>query len=167
MVEFRPLNLDVDRDFLLDMFIVRAFESASDQDRRLGLNHYRQRWLDSPEAMAVSESVEGSLEDKRTIAEVVVVDGTDAGFIWVTFASEPSGVSFAELRIVAFRLSFQRHGLGRVSVHHVETEAALHGAEFIRSTGSAATEGIRRFHTSLGFAPMQTIYEKRLRKPEN
>jgi GNAT superfamily N-acetyltransferase len=162
MVEFRPLSLDDDRDFMLDMFIMRAFEAASEPERRAGLNQFRPAWLASPEATVAVSSVETSLKDTRTIAEIVVVNGTDAGFLWLTFASEPSGVCFAELRLVAFRLSFQRQGLGRVSIHHLEEQAALRGAESIRSIGSASTEGIRRFHASLGFHPVQTVFEKRL-----
>ena len=165
MVEFRPVCLEDERDFVLSMFVVRAFEAASEVQKRPGFAHYQQRWLASAEAGEAYRSIEASLSDPRTIAEIVVVDGVAAGFVWVTFEGAPYEPCHAELQLVAFRLNFQRRGLGRVSLHHVEELAVSRGAETIRSTGSAATEGIRRFHASLGFEPIQTVYEKRLKHP--
>ncbi len=162
MIEFRSLCLEDDRVFVLEMFLGRAFESAPDPKRRAGLNQYRREWLEAPATAALMQSLEASLQDARTIAEVVVVDGTEAGFVWATFAADPGEPVHAQLRLVAFRLDYQRRGLGRLSVQHVEELVARSGVETLRSTGSAPSDGVRRFHESLGFEPVQTVFEKRL-----
>jgi len=162
VVEFRPVSLDQDRPFILDMFVMREYESASDADRRPGLNKYREDWLSSPKAEAYLAAVEASLDEPSTIAEIVAVNGTPAGFVWATMEGLPYEERYFELRLVALKLNFQRQGIGRVSTHHLEELAAERGAASIHSTGNAASEGIRRFHASVGFQPIQTVYEKKL-----
>ena len=162
MVEFRPVCLDDDVPFVLEMFVIRAFESATEADGRVGLKRYHESWLESHRAKMERKALEESLKDPRTIAEVVVVDGVDAGFLWCTFVDEPGHPTYVDLLLVAFKLNYQRRGLGRLAVQRVEQLAAERGADSIRSTGSAPTESVRRFHDSLGFVPIQTVYEKRL-----
>jgi GNAT superfamily N-acetyltransferase len=144
------------------MFIVRAFEGATEATRRPGLNQFKEHWLASPEREAALAGMEASLADPRTIAELILVDRNLAGFLWATFEGEPYVPVFAELRLVAFKVNFQRQGLGRVSMYHLEELAAERGASSVHSTGSAVSEGIRRFHVSLGFQAIQTIYEKKI-----
>ena len=165
MVEFRPICLDDDRDFVLHLFMLRAFESASEDDRRRGLNEFRVQWLGSSQAAAWLKSLKASLNDKRTIADVVLVDGAEAGIVWATYEGPPYEKPFMELRMVALKLNFQRQGLGRFSVHHVEQRAAERGALSIRSTGTMASRGVVSFHDAVGFEPIQTIFEKRLPQP--
>ena len=162
MVEFKPVSLADSRDFVLEMFLLRAWESLSDSERRSGLNRFKEAWLASPEADSWLTAVEASLTHEDTIADVVSVNGTSAGFVWATAERLPSGTSYFELRLVAFKLNFQRQGLGRLAAHHVAEMAAEHGATAVRSTGSATRESIRRYHASLGFEPVQTVFEKEL-----
>jgi GNAT superfamily N-acetyltransferase len=162
VVEFRPVCLEDERDFLLEMFVILAYESAPDTARRPGLNRFREQWQASDEAQSILKAVESSLADPKTVADVVIVDGVPAGFVWATFEGRPFEEKYYELRYVAFKLNFQRQGLGGLAVHHVEERAVEHGATAIRATGSADRESIRRFHASLGFKPIQTIYEKQL-----
>lgn len=162
MVEFRPVCLDDDRDLVLDMLVIRAFEAAPEADRRRGLNEFRKQWLASPQADAWLNALQASMEDRRTVAEVILVNAVPAGVMWATFEGPPYEAVFAELRLIAFRLNFQRQGLGRLSVHRLEELATERGAVSLRSTGSAPSEGIRRFHASVGFEPVQTVFERKL-----
>ena len=162
MIEFRPARLQDDRDFILDMFLTRSWESASDIERRPGLNKYGALWLASPEAESALRSVETSLGEAKTIADIVLVNRVPAGFVWATLEGEHYEEKYFRLRLVAFKLNFQRQGLGRVSIHHLEELACERGAVAIRSTGSARSDGIRRFHDSVGFVSIETVYEKRL-----
>ncbi len=163
MLEFRPVCMDDDRSFVLEMHLVRAFEGEPEAERRLGFTAFAAREDQARIAELEIKAIEASLEDPRTVAEVIVVDGVDAGFVWVTFGQVPGRYTdYAELRALAFRLKYQRHGLGRVTMQHVEEVAAARGAESIRSTGSAPSEAVRRFHASAGFEAVQTVFEKRL-----
>jgi GNAT superfamily N-acetyltransferase len=166
MVEFRPVCLDEDRDFIHEMYLVRKFEGEPEAERRRGFAAFGAR-EDQTSLFALEfNAIEASLQDSRTIADVIVVDGVNAGFVWVTFGKIPGRYTdFAELNSLALRLRYQRQGLGRVTMAHVEKLAAERGAESVRSTGSAPSEAVRRFHAAAGFEPIQTVFEKRLTRP--
>lgn len=148
----------------MEMFLGRAFDSSPEAVKRGGMNRFRDAWVTSPAALSLMETAETSLQDPTTILEVLVLNGVPAGVLWATFEADPGEALHAELRLVAFKLSFQRQGLGRICVQRVEELGAQLGAESIRSSGSAPSEGVRRFHESLGFSPIVTVYAKPIAK---
>lgn len=162
MIEFREVNLEDDLEFVQDMFVGRAFENARAEARRAGLSLFKEQWLESPQGRALIEAFESSLGQVGTLARVVYTHGSRAGLVWVTRGTEPGQPPYAELRLLAFYLHFQRQGLGRRTLFFVEDMLREQGIEVLRSTGASPSEAVRRFHEATGFEAVQTVFEKQL-----
>jgi GNAT superfamily N-acetyltransferase len=164
MVEFRPINNVKDREFILEARILARFENDTPWARSPGLPSYRRWWLSTRQSDRFMRLLARSLRDKRTIAEIINVDGVDTGFVWATFVDVPeSAFTYVELNELAFRPEWQRHGLGRLTIAHVEEVALERGADAIRSFSGVESLASNKLHISTGFVPIETRYEKLLK----
>jgi GNAT superfamily N-acetyltransferase len=165
MVTFRPIDLEADREFILEVRVQTLFQDETPWARSPGLPSYRRWYLTSRHPDQFFKLLARSLRDPRTIADVVEVDGTAAGFVWATFVDVPeSDFTYLELRAMGLRPEFQRQGLGRVTAAHVDEVAIERGADAARSFAGIENEASIAFHRSLGFEPIEIRYEK-LYKP--
>jgi GNAT superfamily N-acetyltransferase len=165
MVTFRPIDLENDREFILEVRVQTLFQDETPWARSPGLPSYRHWYLSSRHPDQFFKLLARSLRDPRTIADVVEVDGTAAGFVWATFVDVPeSDFTYLELRAMGLRPEFQRQGLGRVTAAHVDEVAIERGADAARSFAGSQNEASIAFHRSLGFEPIEIRYEK-LYKP--
>ena len=163
MIEFRPIDPARDRELVLDIHCRTLFDSAPPEERTPGYLKYREAWLETAQPAMHLAAIAQSLEDSRTIAEVVQLSGAEAGISWVTFHDVGGyGFTYAELQEIGFKPEFQRQGLGRMTLLRIEELAAARGASSLRSTGVARRESVQGFHQSGGFEPYMTIFETRL-----
>jgi GNAT superfamily N-acetyltransferase len=164
MVTFRPIDKVKDREFILDVRMLARFENDTQWARSPGLPGYRRAWLSTRQSDRFMRLLDRSLRDKRTVAEIVNVDGVDAGFVWANFVDVPeSDFTYIELNEPGFRPEWQRHGLGRLTIAHLEEIALERGADAIRSFSGVDSVSANRLHTSAGFVPIEIRYEKLLK----
>ena len=164
MVTFRPYDATRDRDFVLAVHVQAMFEADSASERPRTYPQYRDAWLASSWPAAYLGAIRDALSDPQAIAEIIELDGTPAGFVWASPGEAVEGGQpvYFRIREIGLKTEFQRQGLGRLSMQHLESVARERGASTLRSVGSVRTEGATNFHRSLGFEPYQTIWEKRL-----
>jgi ribosomal protein S18 acetylase RimI-like enzyme len=161
LIEYLPVDLKRDRDLVLDIHCRVLFDSSPPDERAAGYLKYREMWLATPQPSMHLEAMTQSLEDPRTIADVVQLNGASAGLCWVTFHDVGGyGFTYAELVEIGFKPEFQRQGLGRMALARIEELVAERGAISLRSTGVARSESVRGFHEASGFLPYQTVFEK-------
>ena len=109
MVTFRPIDLETDREFILEVRVQTLFQDETPWARSPGLPSYRHWYLSSRHPDQFFKLLARSLRDPRTIADVVEVEGTAAGFVWATFVDVPeSDFTYLELRAMGLRPEFQR-----------------------------------------------------------
>jgi GNAT superfamily N-acetyltransferase len=165
MVTFRPIDLETDRELILEVRVQTLFQDETPWARSSGMPSYRRWYLSSRHPDQFFKLLTRSLRDRRTIADVVEVDGTPAGFVWATFVDVPeSKFTYVELRAMGLRTEFQRQGLGRLTAAHIDEWAIERGADAARSFAGTQNEASIAFHRSLGFEPIEIRYEK-LYKP--
>jgi GNAT superfamily N-acetyltransferase len=164
MVIFRRIDPDADRDFLIDLRVITLFQNETHWARSPGLPSYRRWYLRSRNPDQFFKLLTRSLRDPRTIADIIEVDGTPAGFVWATFVDMPqANFLYLELREFGLRPEFQRQGLGRLTQAHVEEVAIEHGADAVRSFTGTLNEASIAFHESQGYEAIEIRFEKLLK----
>ena len=164
MINFRRIDPEADRAFLLDLRVLTLFQNETPWARSPGLPSYRRWYLSSSQPERFIKLIARSLREPRTIADIIEVDGTPAGFIWATFVHvREADFRYMELVAMGLRPEFQRQGLGRFTHAHVEAVALELGADAIRSFAGAQNEAAIAFHRSQGFRPIEIRYEKLLK----
>lgn len=161
MLAQRPLDLERDRGFVLDLYCLRDWEDLPSWARNPSYHQYRTGWLQTSQASLFLSDLQESLEDKRTVAEVWVEGETPVGFLWIVFSDlENSHVTFAEIRALVVAIAHQRRGIGGLMLRHAESEAARLGASSIRSEMATENEAARAMHGKQGFTVATYQYEK-------
>jgi ribosomal protein S18 acetylase RimI-like enzyme len=161
MINFRRIDPEKDRDFLLDVRVQTLFQDETPWARSPGLPSYRRWYLSTRQPEQFIKLLIRSLRDPRTIADIVEVDGTPAGFVWATFVDvKESNFTYVEINSMGLRPEFQRQGIGRVTAAHVDEIAIAQGADAARSFAGMLNEASQAFHESLGFKPIEIRYEK-------
>lgn len=169
MLSQRPINLERDRDFVLDLYCLRDWEGLPSWARNHSYRSFRDGWLKTSQPKAFLDSLERSLKDSRTIAEVWLEGDTPVGFLWIVFTDvEEIQSTFAEVRALVVALAHQRRGIGGLMLQHAETEAARRGARSLRSEIATENEAARAMHGKQGYTIATYQYEKLLpvKEPE-
>ena len=161
MLTQRPINLERDRDFVLDLYCLRDWEDLPSWARNPSYRQYRDGWLVTSQPKLFLNDLEESLADERTVAEVWVEGETPVGFLWIVFSDlENSRLSFAEIRALVVAIAHQRRGIGGLMLQHAEAEALRLGAVSIRSEMATENEAARAMHGKQGFTVATYQYEK-------
>ena len=161
MINFRRIDPETDREFILDVRVQTLFQDETPWARSPGLPSYRRWYLSTRHPDQFIKLLTRSLRDQRTIADIIEVDGTPAGFVWATFVDvKESGFTYVEINSMGLRPEFQRQGIGRVTAAHVDEVAIANGADGARSFAGIQNDASQAFHLSLGFKPIEIRYEK-------
>ena len=161
MLTQRTINLERDRDFVLDLYCLRDWEDLPSWARNPSYRQYREGWQKTSQPTLFLSDLEESLADDRTVAEVWLEGETPVGFLWIVFSDlENSKVTFAEIRALVVPISHQRRGIGGLMLQHAEAEAARLGASSIRSEMTTENEAARAMHGKQGFTVVTYQYEK-------
>jgi GNAT superfamily N-acetyltransferase len=164
----RPIELERDRDFVLDLYCLRDWEGLPSWARTTSYLDFRQGWLQTSRPEVLSE-LEASLDDPQTVAEIWLEGETPVGLLWMVFSDMRGGrATVAEIRALVVALTHQRRGIGGLMLQHAEAEAARRGARSIRSEIATENEAARAMHGKQGFTVATYQYEKLLplKEPE-
>ena len=158
----RRVNVDQDRELLLEFHCIANYESETPWARKAPYACYRAKWFGTPQTSVFLSALKKSMEDQRTIAEIwETEDGTVAAYAWVTFTEiEGYGTVLAEVRDVAVKAEFRRQGIGTGIFRHIESLARKHGAVVLRSEVGIENAVSQGLHKKYGFAPHRVGYEK-------
>lgn len=167
MLNQRPVNLTLDRDFVLEQHCLRGWEDIPAWARNPSYHQHRQAWMQTSQPSLFLEDLEESLEDERTAGEIWEEDGRPVGFLWLVFHDmEGTDLTFAEVRSLVVSTAHQRRGIGGMMLRHAEQEAARRGATSLRCAMALDNEAARAMHEKQGFAVATYQYEKKLHNLE-
>lgn len=167
MISPRKIDINTDRDTLLEFHCRLNYESASPLARAEPYDQYREKWLNtSPSHPDIFlKDLAESMSDKRTIAEIWEDDHIVVGYLWVKFSDLRWGednITIAEVYDLAVTADHQRRGIGRKLLAHAEQLAHDRGAHIFRSGTGIENTASQKLHMSLGFKTYYVQYEKLL-----
>ncbi len=159
----RRVDIQADQELVLEFHCLGNYESDVPWFRRAGWDGYRKEWLATPQPGEFLASLEDSLADSRTVAEIWEANGESIGFLWVTF-SEVTGydISLAEIRDLEVSPTHQRRGIGRLMLKSAERVARAAGATALRSETGIPNDASQALHAKGGFETYRVLYEKML-----
>lgn len=167
MLSPRRLDINIDRDTLLELHCRINYESASPLARAESFDQYREKWLNtSPSQPEVFlRDLAKSMADERTIAEIWEDNGIVVGYLWVKFSDLRWGddnLTIAEIYDIAVTDDYQRCGIGRKLLAHAEKLAIDRGADILRSGTGIENTASQKLHKSSAFKSYYIQYEKLL-----
>ena len=161
MLEFRKVDVETDRELLLELHCEANYESETPWARVASYTEYREKWLSTGQPESYLKHLSESSEDGRTIAEFALANGEVAGYIWVTFMDvEDYDITIAEVNDIAVTQFYRRKGVGSQMLVYIEKLARERGARLLRSETGIENIASDRLHTKLGFKPYRIEYEK-------
>ena len=163
MLTRRAVDLDGDRNALLELHCAANYESETSWARAAPYEAYREAWLASGQPETYLESLARSLYDPRTIAEMWEADGEAVGYVWATLHDvEGYGLTFAEIDDIGLFPNHRRRGVGLAMLRRVEALAKERGASWLRSETGVENTASRALHAKHGFRQYHIGYEKLL-----
>ena len=163
MLTHRTVDVDRDKDVLLELHCEANYATETPWARAMDYLTYRAKWLASGQSKSYLTGIARSLKDVRTIMEIWQDDGVDVGYIWVTFHDvEGYGLSFAEVDDISVLPEHQRRGVGNAMLDRVESLAAERGASWIRAETGIEVAASQGLHAKRGFYQFRVGYEKLL-----
>lgn len=85
MLTIRDVDVQSDRETLLEFHCTANYESESPWARSGPYDQYRAEWLSTPQPESFLSSLAGSMSDERTIAEIWQDAGRPVAYLWVRF----------------------------------------------------------------------------------
>lgn len=162
MLTQRPVDLQLDRDFLLDLGCMASYESLPAWYRLHSYRAYRDTWFESSLPKLFLKSLSTSISEPRTVAELWLEDEQKAGFLWLAFSDSPHNRVVATLHDLAVTPGHQRRGIGTMMLQAVEAMARERGAGILRVETSIENESTQSMYQKAGFTVARLLYEKEL-----
>lgn len=163
MSRFRTVDLNKDKDVLLEFHCRIDYESETPYARTVPYAEYRKKWLSTSQPLSFLSELAQTMKDQRTIAEILEDNDQAVGYVWVTFMDIPDyAITIAEIMDIAVAPAQQHRGLGTMMMQHIEKQARRHEATLLRSDTGIDNVASQRLHESVGFKPYRIHYEKRL-----
>jgi GNAT superfamily N-acetyltransferase len=158
---FRRINIDEDRDFLLEYHCRINFEGETPYMRKLPYEEYREKWLRTSQPESFLADLAKTMKERRTIAEILEDEDVKTGYLWVTFTDiQDYGITIAGIMDIAVIPDYRRRGVGTMMLQHVEELAKERGATLLRSDTGIENVPSQKFHESFGFKQYRIHYEK-------
>ena len=164
MLSQRALDLDSDREFLLELGCMASYESIPAWYRTGSYRAYREKWYKSALPKLFLGDLAASLREERTTAEVWLEDNQRAGFLWMTYGDSPHGLIVATLHNLIVEPSHQRRGIGKMMLHAAAGYAREHKAGILRVETSVENSASQAIYAREGFTVARLMYEKILDK---
>jgi GNAT superfamily N-acetyltransferase len=164
MLPNRVIQVEQDRETLLEFHCRINYESETPYARRIPYETYRRKWLSTSQPESYLAHLAETMEDGRTLAEIWEEDGTIIGYLWVIFHDVPDyDITIAEVMDLAVAPAHQRQGLGVRMLQHAEDVARKQGAALLRSDTGSDNVASQRLHETMEYRPYRICYEKILR----
>ena len=162
----RKIDIDADRDMLLELHCRINYESDNPWAKAIAFDKYREKWLSTSQPKVFLKELSESMADERTIAEIWEDGRAIIGYLWVTFSEIGDyGITIAEVKDIIVTADYRRHGIGRKMLAHAEQLARDKGADIFRSETGIDNTASQKLHTSSGFETYRIQYEKLLADP--
>lgn len=161
MFQYRRINVNKDRDRLLEFHCRINYESETPYARKVPYEQYRQKWFSTTQPETYLSDLSKSMKNKRTIAEILEDNDTPTGYLWVTFADiQGYDMTIAEIMDIIVAPEHQRRGIGLSMLTHIEKIARERGATFLRSDTGIENVASQELHEKFGFRIKRIEYEK-------
>lgn len=165
MLRYRRIDINKDRDVLLEFHCRVNYESETSYARSMSYEKYQKKWLSTSQPEEYLSHLAETMEDDRTIAEIWEDDGAVVGYLWATFVDvQGYDVTIAEVMDIAVAPDYQRRGIGTRMLRHVEEiareMARERGAILLRSDTGIENTASQKLHERFGFKPYRIHYEK-------
>lgn len=161
MLEFRRIDVKKDRETLLELHCRINYESETPIMRSIPYEDYREKWLSTSQPKSFLSELEKTMNEDRTIGEILEDNSSLAGYLWVTFADiKDYNITIAQIMDIAVSPFFQRQGIGTIILKHIQKLSREHGATLIRSDTGIENTASQKLHEGFGFKPYRISYEK-------
>lgn len=160
MLSQRPVDLEKDREFILDLGCMGSYESLPAWYRTGSYRSYRDLWYNSTLPDLLINDLTTSLQEGRTIAEVWEEEGQPAGFLWVSFSDSPHRRVVATVHDLIVAPGHQRRGIGRMMLQSVTSRARERKAGLLRVETSVENPASQAIYAREGFTVARLLYEK-------
>lgn len=165
MLSQRPLNLETDEQFILDLGCMGSYESLPNWYRTRSYRAYRDMWFNSTLPKLFLDELSASLNEERTVADIWLEDDQRAGFLWMTFGDSPHGLVIAILHDLVVEPGHQRRGIGKMMLQSATELARERNAGILRVETSVENPASQAIYNREGFTVARLLYEKLLDKP--
>ncbi len=166
MLSQRPVDLETDREFILDLGCMGSYESLPAWYRNQSYRAYRDMWFNSTLPKLFLGDLAASLREQRTVADVWLEDNQRAGFLWMTFGDSPHGLVIATLHDLVVEAGHQRRGIGKMMLQAATSRAKEDNAGILRVETSVENPASQAIYQSEGFTVARLLYEKVLDGPK-
>jgi ribosomal protein S18 acetylase RimI-like enzyme len=161
----RPVDLETDQEFILDLGCMGSYESLPGWYRTRSYREYRDMWFNSTLPKLFLGDLAASLLEERTVADVWLEDEQRAGFLWMTFGDSPHGLVIATLHDLVVQPGHQRRGIGKMMLQSANALALERNAGILRVETSVENPASQAIYQREGFTVARLLYEKVLGKP--
>jgi len=163
MISSRRIDIDTDRDKLLESHCTINYASESPWVRKVPYDEYLKKWLSTSQSEFFFKDLAESMADERTISELWEDSGTVVGYLWVIFIDLVGfNLTVAEIKDIAVIEDYRRRGIARQMLEYAENKAIERGADIFRSEAGLENLASQQLHSGFGFKPYRLLYEKLL-----
>lgn len=160
-MKYRAIHVERDRDLLLEFHCRINYESETPHARKASCEQCREKWLSTSQPESYLQHLIKTMNDKRTLAEILEDNGKTVGYLWVAFTDiEGYDTTIAEVMDCAVAPGYQRQGIGTRIMTHIERMAKKKGASLLRSDTGIENKASQKLHEKAGFKPHRICYEK-------
>lgn len=161
MLQFRQVNINTDRNVLLEFHCRINYESETPYMRKMPYEKYLEKWLATSQPKSYLSDLAKTMKDKRTIAEILEDESIVVGYLWVRFEDiHDYDITIAGIMDIAVAPDYRRQGIGTIMLRRVEKLAKERGATLLRSDTGMENVASQKLHESVGFKPYRIRYEK-------
>lgn len=164
MLRYRPIDLEKDRDALLEFHCEIIYSSGTPSDRKRPYEEYREKWMSTTQPDSYIRRLKETMKDVRNFAEFLEdEEGRLAGYLWVVFEDiEGYSTTVAYVMDLGVTADFRRQGTAMEMLEHIEEEVRSRGATILRSDTGIENEASQNLHEKFGFKTYHIMYEKSL-----
>ena len=176
MLHYRPIDIRKDKKIILELQCRINYECESPYFQDKSFEKYRKKWMSSGQTKEFLSRLRKSMKEKRTIAVMVEEDHTDytdykkrlhryvVGYMWVQFFDIIGyNETYAEISELAVLPEYQRKGIATKMIRYIERAVRKKEVKVIRSGTGILNIPSQKLQDKLGYKPVWTRYEKRLR----
>jgi ribosomal protein S18 acetylase RimI-like enzyme len=164
MLHYRPIDIRKDKKILLELQCRINYECESPYFQDKSYEKYQKKWLASGQTKVFLSRLRKSMKEKRTIAVMVEEKGEIVGYMWVQFFDIIGyNETYAEISELAVLPEYQRKGIATKMIRYIERAVRKKGVKVIRSGTGILNIPSQKLQDKLGYKPVWTRYEKRLR----
>lgn len=164
MLHYRPIDLEKDRQALLEIHCEIIYSSATPSERKRPYEEYREKWMSTTQPDSYISRLKRTMKDIRNFAEFLEDgQGKLVGYLWVMFEDiEGYDKTVAYVMDLGVTGDFRRQGIAMQMLGHIEEEVRTRGATILRSDTGIMNEASQNLHEKFGFTRYHVLYEKDL-----